>query len=47
MHSNQSFFESFIYLKFSGFLPQNTDDYHRSIKQIASYDEWKNHRGKI
>ena len=29
-----------------GFLPQNTDDYHRSIKQIAYYDEWKNHRGK-
>ena len=28
-----------------GFLPQNTDDYHHSIKQIAYYDEWKNHRG--
>ena len=28
-----------------GFLPQNTDDYHQSIKQIAYYDEWKNHRG--
>merc|ERR1711874_159652 len=27
-----------------GFLPQNTEDYHRSIKQIAYYDEWKNHR---
>jgi len=27
-----------------GFLAQNTDDYHRSIKQIAYYDEWKNHR---
>lgn len=30
----------------AGFLPQNTDDYHRSIKQIAYYDEWKNHRGE-
>ena len=30
-----------------GFLPQNTEDYHRSIKQIAYYDEWKNHRGMM
>ena len=30
-----------------GFLARNTDDYHRSIKQIAYYDEWKSHRGKI
>jgi len=28
-----------------GFLARNTDDYHRSIKQIAYYDEWKSHRG--
>jgi len=27
-----------------GFLARNTDDYHRSIKQIAYYDEWKSHR---
>ena len=29
-----------------GFLARNTDDYHRSIKQIAYYDEWKSHRGE-
>ncbi|XP_023331098.1 probable protein S-acyltransferase 23 isoform X2 [Eurytemora carolleeae] len=28
-----------------GFLPQNTDEYHNAIKQIAYYDEWKHHRG--
>jgi hypothetical protein len=28
-----------------GFLAKNTDDYHRSIKQIAYYDEWKSNRG--
>jgi len=27
-----------------GYLPQNTDDYRRTIKQIAYYDEWKNHQ---
>ena len=30
-----------------GFLARNTDDYHRSIKQIAYYDEWKSHRGQL
>lgn len=28
-----------------GFLPRNTDEYHRAIKQIAYYDEWKSHKG--
>ena len=28
-----------------GFLAKNTDEYHRSIKQIAYYDEWKSNRG--
>ena len=28
-----------------GFLAKNTEDYHRSIKQIAYYDEWKSNRG--
>ena len=30
-----------------GFLPQNTDEYHNAIKQIAYYDEWKHHRGNF
>ena len=29
-----------------GFLPRNTDEYHRAIKQIAYYDEWKSHKGE-
>nr|XP_040568396.1 probable protein S-acyltransferase 23 isoform X2 [Lepeophtheirus salmonis] len=28
-----------------GFLSKNTDEYHRAIKQIAYFDEWKNPRG--
>ena len=28
-----------------GFLPQNTEEYHNAIKQIAYFDEWKHHRG--
>ena len=31
-------------LRDPGFLAKNTDDYHRAIKQIAYYDEWKNQR---
>eukprot|EP00095_Tigriopus_kingsejongensis_P005009 maker-scaffold139_size317827-snap-gene-1.20 protein:Tk05009 transcript:maker-scaffold139_size317827-snap-gene-1.20-mRNA-1 annotation:"hypothetical protein AaeL_AAEL001203" len=27
-----------------GFLAKNTDEYHRAIKQIAHYDEWKGQR---
>jgi hypothetical protein len=30
----------------SGFLPRDTEEYHRYIKQIAYYDEWKNIRGE-